>query len=202
MANDRPDESGLQFSVRDLERDEEERHREAVIEPALHIQRLPHPDRHRRAGDHLVTQRRVGRGQHRGEQEHGGEGHGGEDERPDPDAGEHREWQPDQQEPLGPPQLATQGAEVEPRGIAEQQQDQRHLGHPFNDRGFHGGVEKTERGPASQEARDSEEQGRGDPMPVQRPGEGAPDDDERQDRRCSHHASPTLARVLLCSVVP
>ena len=48
VADDRPGHAGLELGVGDVERDEEEGHGEAVVEPALHVERLAHAGRHRR----------------------------------------------------------------------------------------------------------------------------------------------------------
>ena len=196
VAHHRPGHAGLEFGVGDVEGDEEEGHGEAVVEPALHIERLTYAGRNRRVGDDLLAERRVGRGQHRREQDDGRERHAGEDQCADPGPGDHRERQPDQQQTGRPSQLVAERSQVEPGRVAEQQQHERHLGDALSDGGFHGDVEPAEGRGADDEAGDGEEERRGDPAPIERSGERAPDDDDRHDGRRCYHATP--ASSLAC----
>ena len=70
----------------------------------------------------------------------------------DPDPGDHRERQPDEQQPARPAELVAERAQVEAGGVAEQQQHERHLGDALGDGGLDGDVEPAERRGADDEA--------------------------------------------------
>ena len=76
--------------------------------------------------------------QHGRQQEDGGERHAGEREHADAETGEHRQRQADEQQATRPAELVTQGAEIEARRVAEEQQHERHLGEALG----HGALER------------------------------------------------------------
>ena len=109
---------------------------------------------------------------------------------PTPVPASMRQRQADEQQAARPAELVAQRAQVEPRGVAEEQQDERDLGDALGDGALHGDVEQAEHRRADEEAGDHEDDRRGDPAPVERPGERAPDDDDDDDGRRCYHATP------------
>ena len=97
---------------------------DAVVKPAFHVQRLPDADRHRPVRDHGLAQRGVGRGQDRGQQRRLPDGECREQVDGDAGAGEHHQGQADDQHALRQIVIAPQQAEIDPRRVGEQHQDQ------------------------------------------------------------------------------
>ena len=107
---------------------EQDRHRQTVIEAALHVQAFPNPRRHRRVCDHPLAQRSVGRRQHGGQHTEFEDGNPGEYQATQPDTQGYTQWQADQQHTARQNRMGTQGLEIGVGGIDEQHQRQGQVG--------------------------------------------------------------------------
>ena len=117
--------------LRERQRDEEERHAEAVVQTALDVE--PLPDSHGKAPighDHL-SQRGVGGRERDREHERLGPRELTEDGARGKRAQNDREWKPDPEQPGRQGELPAQGADVDPRRVGEEHERQGRLGqHP------------------------------------------------------------------------
>ena len=104
----------------DRERDQEERHADAVVEAGLHVQALTDTDGEALGRHDDLTQRRVGRREDDRDEERLGPGEVGQQDERGGESGEDRERQPDPEQSRGDVQRSAQGREVDPRRVREE----------------------------------------------------------------------------------
>jgi hypothetical protein len=174
---------------------QEERHGQAVVEPAFDVQRLAHARRHRLVRDDTLPERRVGRADHRRQNEGAGQRYAGKDEEAGAQAGEYRQRQADEQKPAGPAQIPAQAREVDPRRVAEQQKDEGELAEPLRGVALDVDVHELESGRPDGEAGRREDHGRRDASRIERLGDRAVQDEDHGDGdESDDHASSSSKR--------
>ncbi len=178
----------------DLRRDNggqhDHRHRQAVVEAALHIDRLPHPCGQRVAGKHGLGQGGIG-GRQQGGQQHR-QHHRRVGRHPMGDQRAQRDGQrhADQQHAGGNGGAVPQAAQVHAGRIGEQHQHQGDFGKAMQQRVADAGVQQVEAAVPQGEAEPHEQHGQGhrgltEAPRHQRPGHDA-DADQHNLRRCVH----------------
>ena len=135
---------------RELEGQQVERHRDAVVQAALDVEALAHPRRHRRVGDDALAERGVGRREDDRDECGFDEQHAREDQSRDRDSGGDGERQPDSEQPHGESELSAELLEVDARRIGEQRDRERHLGELLDRLGLDL-VRRPSRAPAGRE---------------------------------------------------
>ena len=113
--------------LRDRERDEEERNAEAVVEPALDVEALPDPDWEARRRDDCLPESRVRRCEDDREDERLWPAEVTEEPDGDDEAEGYRQGKADSEEPRRYPERASQRAQVDARGVREQDDRERRL---------------------------------------------------------------------------
>ena len=130
--------------LRDRENDEKERHADPVVEPTLDVEALANTERQPRERHHGLPERSVGRSEHDREQERLRPCQRSEENEGDAEAGNDRQRQPDAEQTSRDRDLVAERAEVDARGVAEEDDGERRLGQQLYRLAGHMRVDETE----------------------------------------------------------
>ena len=164
----------------DGDRDEEERHAQAVVEPALHVEALSDPGRDAPVRHDCLPEGGVRAGEHDGEDERLDEAHPWKDGDAGHRAGRNRQGQAQPEEARRDAELAAERRNRDPRGVGEEDERQRRLGQQLDRLASELEVEQPERGPREQ-ARRGEEDREGDVGPLEPVGKRGEDEQQEGD---------------------
>ena len=151
---------GRRIDLREADRDEEERHADAVVQAALDVQTLPDQRGQAWVGDDRLPERGIGAREADGEEERLRPVQAGEDPSADERARDDRQGQADAEQPQGDGVLGAERTQVDPRCIGEQDERERRLGEQLDVPVALRELDQAEPGAGDQAADGEEDRGR------------------------------------------